>query len=121
MPTIQTQTNFWLDVELPEKLKSPDWDEEKGEWKQTEPAGGGPISDDEPEWMNSPAHDLECGFQVAFAAEIKDLAKCQRNEALEDAYSDYQAELEASGEVFMTTQEANDAYGDAYIFGSEPW
>ena len=105
MPTIATQTDHWNDVEKPALMLHEDWDIEKGEWKQSEPPGCG----------------LAVALEVLEGFDWSSVQESQSNEALDEAHSDYQAELEASGERFMTTQEANDAYGDSYIFGLEPW
>lgn len=111
MPTIETQTNFWLDVELPEKLASLEYDVERGEFRQTEPAGGGPLTPDD---LCNPS-ELNWDFLLAD----------QCDDSWEEAKTEYQTAKDA--ETFMTTEEANDAYGDDYIFGNSyvygegPW
>ena len=115
MPTISTQTNYWEDVEKPEKMRSDDWDIEKGEWKQTEPAGCGlavalEVTKDVPEWLYSTAYDTDLGIYSAFESDVADLVEQQQDEAWEDAYIEYQAELQASGESFLSTREANALY-----------
>ena len=97
MPTIETQTNFWLDVELPEKLSSLEYDIERGEFRKTEPAGG-PIDPDGFDW--------------------DDLQDAQCDEAWDAAQLEYQEELDANGEDLLEVQ---GIYRDPYVFGSGMW
>jgi hypothetical protein len=84
MPTIATQTNYWEDVEKPEKMRSANWDIEKGEWKQSEPAGCGlsvalEVCKDIPEWVNSKAYNTSLGIYTTFENEVSDLAEHQQD------------------------------------------
>jgi len=93
MPTIPTQTDFWVDVELPSKLAKLAYDPILGIFRQIEVAFFKPIDPDECKWG--------------------DLQDAQCDEAWLCAQSEYDF---GPSKTFT-----HEFYGNPYISGSGPW